>query len=341
MNAESQVGHEKTKTVKNVNEPSNISDEELGIKTFASNPTTPTTVKRYLQRSQSDTTEYSEEKRVRVEHANYSYSNLPSPVPCFRSSPPLNLSQICINYPHVSIELNDAPPYLLSDEEFKPNPDLFEALINIGISEVAATKGLFWTGNSCSTKACNWVLERFEQTLNTPLEDEIQMLREDLEVKEREARARILSTDSGLGLSFDEGLEGGDYGETSSYRSKFGNYKMVLIVNVSLHLSPEQLMRVIGVATGRMITRVSLNEFGDNQLELWDADGGPVHVLEGLDSVHLTDIKLTSICFNLELFELGRLWDCRNQRFRDLLVLALWGKDHVLHQVVGRLTELK
>ena len=48
--------------------------------------------------------------------------------------------------------------------------------MEMGITEMAATKALYWTGNSCIELASNWVFERSEESLKTPLEVEIKHL---------------------------------------------------------------------------------------------------------------------------------------------------------------------
>ena len=50
-------------------------------------------------------------------------------------------------------------------------------LVEIGFTEKVATKALYWTGNSCSEVAVNWIFERNEKTLNTPLEIEVKSVK--------------------------------------------------------------------------------------------------------------------------------------------------------------------
>ena len=52
-----------------------------------------------------------------------------------------------------------SPPYLFSDTIFTPNHKLAQ-LKEMGITEMAATKALYWTGNSCIELASNRVFER-------------------------------------------------------------------------------------------------------------------------------------------------------------------------------------
>ena len=59
---------------------------------------------------------------------------------------------------------------------FRPNPALLAALLQLGVTELAATKALYWTGNCSLQLAGNWIFERDEKTLATPLEVEVGML---------------------------------------------------------------------------------------------------------------------------------------------------------------------
>ena len=120
------------------------------------------------------------------------------PHPASQAAPP-----VALRYPHVVLPSN-TPPYLFSDTIFTPNHKLLAQLMEMGITEVAATKALYWTGNSCIELASNWVFERSEESLKTPLEVEIKMLTADLEMKEEAIRDRILSIDSGVHMMVDD-----------------------------------------------------------------------------------------------------------------------------------------
>ena len=80
-------------------------------------------------------------------------------------------------------------------------------MLDMGFTELAASKALYWTGNSCIDIAINWIFQRPENTLKTPLDVEIGMLKADLDVKEEEIRERIQSIDSGVCLIDDDEME--------------------------------------------------------------------------------------------------------------------------------------
>ena len=115
----------------------------------------------------------------------------------------------------------------------------------MGITEMAATKALYWTGNSCIELASNWVFERSEESLKTPLEVEIKMLTADLEMKEEEMRDRILSVDSGVHMLDDEKMEYHDWEmeQTLDMSAEYEVYKLVLIINKSQHIFHKNIKR--------------------------------------------------------------------------------------------------
>ena len=167
-----------------------------------------------------------------------------------------------------------SPPYLFSDTIFTPNHKLAQ-LKEMGITEMAATKALYWTGNSCIELASNRVFERAEDSLKTPQEVEIKMLTADLEMTEAEMRDRILSIDSGVYMLDDDEIEYHVWKmeQIRDFSAENEFYKLVLVVNKSHHFSPRQITKLVGMAIGHMLTKVAMVEFGEEQLDIWKACG--------------------------------------------------------------------
>ena len=248
---------------------------------------------------------------------------------------------VSARYPHLTLPLS-TPPYLFSDNMFTPNVILLAQLMDMGVVEKAATKALYWTGNSCIERASNWVFERPEESLKTPLEVEIKMLRADLDIKEEEIRERVLSIDSGVHMMDDDEMEFLDWEqmeEMSDMSEDYELYKLVLVINKSHLLSPGQMTELVGKATAHMLAKVAMIEFGDEQLEMWEACCQQVVVMEGKNTMHLLDLRLAAECLGLEWVEEGDLWDRVNRRYREVAVLGIWGEVNTLHSVVGRLEE--
>jgi len=263
---------------------------------------------------------------------------LPSPVPT--TGPPALPS---LRYPHLSLPLN-TPPYLF--DTFTPSHSLLNILMDMGFTEGTATKALYWTGNSCIEHASNWLLERTEESLKTPLEVEVDMLKADLDMKEEESRQRMLSSDSGVHfMPEDDVLQSWNMyvqGEEMSDMSEdYELYKLVLVINKSLQLSPGQLTELVCRTTGGMVAKMIINEFGEEVLDMWDAMGQEVVVMQGENTKHLVDLKLAAECLRLDCLIEGRLWDNLRRHYREATVLAIWGEDNDVNNVVGRLVELE
>jgi len=234
----------------------------------------------------------------------------------------------------------NTPLYIFSENIFTPSSELLAQLMEMGVTEVAATKALYWTGNNCIERASNWVFERTEDSLKTPLEVEIKMLREDLDMKEEEIRERILSIDSGVCM-LDDDMEyhAWEMEQMADMSEDLEYYKLVLVVNKSCQLQPGYMTMIVGRATGHMMAKVGMYELGDEQLDMWEACGEQVMVMEGENTKHLMDLRLAAECLGLEWVEEGRLWDTVNRRYREVAVLGIWGEEENLEKVMGRLEE--
>ena len=154
-------------------------------------------------------------------------------------------------------------------------------------------------------------------------------------------RDRIMSIDSGVHMLDDEKMEYHDWEmeQTLDMSAEYEVYKLVLIINKSHQLSPGRMTELVGMATGHMLAKVATIEFGEEQLDMWEACGEQVMVLEGENTRHLLDLRLAAECLELDRVEVGRDWDNVNRWYREVAVLGIWGEENVLHKVVGRLEE--
>jgi len=253
---------------------------------------------------------------------------------------------ICPKYPHISLPLN-TPPYLFSDQPFTPCPQLLSKLVEMGISEVAGSKALYWTGNSCIERATSWIFERPEEILKTPLEVEIEMFRADLEVKEEEMRKRMQSIDSGVCITEEDIVTNVwkrkqmEVGLDSDTSEEFEEYKLVIVVNMCCQLNQAQLVCLVGKATMHLFGKISCEENGEEEMDLWEYSGQKVVTVEGDNSRHLLDLKLAAESLGLRCGEVvGGFWNRMTRRFTEMLVLAIWGEEEEVMSVVGRLKHI-
>lgn len=278
--------------------------------------------------------------------------SLPLPVPCTSSASPDSKISVgktaplprhsssseltpLVNgdrvYPHLNLPFT--PEYFFSDEVvFYPNPELLAKMMDMGITERVATKALYWTGNSRTELACNWLFERKEETLNTPLEIEISMFKADLDIKEDEVRERIQSIDSGICMAEDD-----ETNQVSIDSDELDEHKLVLVVNKSFCFSSMETTFLVSRAAGHMIAKVGLLAEGDFQLEMWELCGEQVMIYNGYKTGHLLDLRLAAQCLGLSWVEEGRHWDRVNRRYRDVAVLGIFGEVETVDTVIGRL----
>jgi hypothetical protein len=72
------------------------------------------------------------------------------------------------------------------------------------------------------------------------------------------------------------------------------------------------MTELMGMATGQILAYVAMIEFGEEQLDMWEACGEQV-------------VVLAAECLGLERVEVGRDWDYVNRRYKEVVVLGIWG----------------
>jgi hypothetical protein len=63
---------------------------------------------------------------------------------------------------------------------------LVSQIMDMGICRNGAVKALYWTGNNSALAASNWIFDQPDRDLDTPLEDELEMIRAQQAERERE-----------------------------------------------------------------------------------------------------------------------------------------------------------
>eukprot|EP00092_Neocalanus_flemingeri_P005287 GFUD01005690.1.p1 GENE.GFUD01005690.1~~GFUD01005690.1.p1 ORF type:complete len:418 (+),score=152.17 GFUD01005690.1:105-1358(+) len=77
---------------------------------------------------------------------------------------------------------------IFNTEKFVPKEDLVKQIMDMGICRNGAVKALYWTGNQSALAASNWIFDQPDRDLDTPLEDELEMIRAQQAEREREER---------------------------------------------------------------------------------------------------------------------------------------------------------
>lgn len=71
-------------------------------------------------------------------------------------------------------------------EKFAPKEELVAQIMDMGICRNGAVKALYWTGNHSALAASNWIFDQPDRDLDTPLEEELEMIRAQQAERERE-----------------------------------------------------------------------------------------------------------------------------------------------------------
>lgn len=152
---------------------------------------------------------------------------------------------------------------------WSPNKDALELIIGMGISENAAKRALYHTGNDNAELAVGWVFENISiPELHEPFEPPVSMSAPTSQIG-----------GGAVYLSFD------DYAQ-----SKDDSYKMTFIVNSDLRMGVGKVAAQVGHAV------LGLYHFLESDHERtglaeWERNGAKKIVLRGVDAAHLLDLK--------------------------------------------------
>jgi len=186
---------------------------------------------------------------------------------------------------------------------FRPNPALMSALLQLGVTDLAATKALYWTGNCSLQLAGNWIFERDEETLATPLEVEVGML-----------QAAMLEDEA---EDSDEDL---DEDDVPVFRIS------VVFNEATLRQCPE--VPVCRAVTA-LLTEVRMTDQRGKELDMWEMVSQEVDVLLALHARHMEDLILAAASLGLVTWQDG-----------DHRLLAVWAGEEDMEKLLGRLPKL-
>jgi len=144
---------------------------------------------------------------------------------------------------------------------WRPNQELYKTLINMGITQNAAEKGLYYTGNQSADLAATWIFEHHHKNLdNTTLQEEIALLAE-------------------------EDAEGDEEDEAEYI-------KMIFVVNMELGMGAGKIASQCAHAALGM-HRILLEEQDRyrEQMLIWEELGEKKITLKGQNSTHLKALQ--------------------------------------------------
>jgi len=226
-----------------------------------------------------------------------------------------------------SSQLSPSKCKLHNKDKFLPREDLVRQIMEMGICRNGAVKALYWTGNKSALTASNWIFDQPERDLDTPLEDELEMIRAQQAEREREDREKEeiirmcrkihhnhmhhqhthihpedsldeedieeLHDEDELEEEDDEDEEEDEEEEEDEIDME---YKMVFVVNRALELTPGQMTMNVSKATAGLFRKINSQAqsvtVGPDELSMWGDFGERTVILWADGEQHIKDLEL-------------------------------------------------
>ncbi len=201
---------------------------------------------------------------------------------------------------------------------WKPNKECLELIVGMGISENAAKRALYYTGNCNAEMAISWVFEN----INDP----------NLHLA-FEAPSMI---NSGQNSQFGPGPV---YHSFDDLIQATEMYKMVFVVNNSLKMGVGKIAAQVGHATLGLYRFLQGQAEQVEGLKIWEERGSKKVVLRGENVDQLLDLKRKA--YELKVANIV-VHDAGHTQVEpgSLTVLALFGRLEAVDQITGQLTLL-
>ena len=202
---------------------------------------------------------------------------------------------------------------------WKPNTECLELIVGMGISENAAKRALYYTGNENAEFAIAWVFENIsDPNLHLAFEP-----------------PTMIST-SGQHGQFGPGPVYHSCDELIHQAIAKEACKMVFVINNELKMGVGKIAAQVGHATLGLYRFLQGQKEQEKELNDWDDQGSRKIVLRGDNTQHLLDLKRKA--FELRLANI-MVHDAGHTQVEpgSLTVLALFGKTELLDKVTGKL----
>jgi len=208
-----------------------------------------------------------------------------------------------VSIPPVSIPIVvDPPPYI---ERWCPDAEYLDNITELGYSEVAAEKGLFYTGNISADAAVCWLLDN-PQAVDDP---------------------------TPLSL---EGAAASSDSSSSDSTSGDNMFKMVLIVNCGLKMGLGKVAAQVGHATFGLYQKMISSPNFKASLLAWRSSGEITVVLRGDNEAHLKELQShasMASCISFLVHDAGHTQVAAG----SATVLAVFGGNSQIDSVIGNL----
>ncbi|XP_003387939.1 PREDICTED: peptidyl-tRNA hydrolase 2, mitochondrial-like isoform X2 [Amphimedon queenslandica] len=193
-----------------------------------------------------------------------------------------------------------------SDNRWYPNMECVQVLLSMGISENAASRGLYHTGNTSPDLAAAWVFDHLEDpNLHDPFQPP------------------PLSVDP----------------PPPTLPTESRSLKMVFVVNTSIGMGIGKIASQVAHATLALYKTLLLSPSEQRVVEEWEMGGAKKIVLKGRDVDHLKELEEEAKKRNIPHFMIS---DAGKTQIEpgSLTVLALFGRNYLVDEVTGNLSLL-
>ena len=203
-----------------------------------------------------------------------------------------------------------------ADRGWRPNKEALEQIVGMGISENAAKRALYNTGNNNAQMAIGWVFENIGNLdLHEPFTPPMMPSSQDSE-----------SSFGDVYYSYDDMIES----------DQEARLKMVFVVNTNLKMGVGKIAAQVGHAVLGMYHCLESQRQQKSEVLEWENRGSKKVVLKGVDAQHLLDLKQKAtelLIGNVLIQDAGRTQVDPG----SLTVLALFGRSKDVDNVTGKL----
>jgi len=253
---------------------------------------------------------------------------------------------------------------IFNREKFQPKEELVSQIMDMGICRNGAVKALYWTGNQSALAASNWIFDQPDRDLDTPLEDELEMIRAQQAEREREEREEGIShhvcrhhhhhhihrhhshdedlddedveEEEMLDEDEDEEDEDDEEEEDIDEDDEDMDFKMVFVVNKSLELKAGMMSLYVAKSTAGLFKKINAQpqsvHVGPDELSMWGDLGEKMIVLSAESDQHMKDLELMARNLRLPC----QMTDLREDHQKKA-VLGIFGEEREVNKVTGRL----
>jgi len=252
---------------------------------------------------------------------------------------------------------------IFNTEKFVPKEDLVKQIMDMGICRNGAVKALYWTGNQSALAASNWIFDQPDRDLDTPLEDELEMIRAQQAEREREEREErdIVShmcrmhhhhvhhhshdhddldeddiDEEDMLDEDEEEEEEEDEDEDIDEDEEDMDFKMVFVVNKTLDLKAGSMSLHVGKATAGLFKKINSQpqsvHVGPDELSMWGDLGEKMIILSAESDQHMKDLELMARNLRLPC----QMIDMKDDHMKKA-VLGIFGEEREVNKVTGRL----